>query len=236
MKTIPVKKTLVGLAMGLSIVGFALTAHTAKASAATTTYTTQDDDTFWTISRKLNVPLEDLMNANPNIHPLNVYAGLTMKLPESAADVHELAAEKAVPLAAEAAPAPVVKPAAAPQPAPADTVKTASGETLSFSKVLTPVATAYTDTPGQNGQWGNIDYFGNPLKLGTIAVDPNIIPIGSKLYVTGFSFNGLPHGMVATASDIGGAIKGDRIDIFIPSSYGDIESFGMQNVKVYVLK
>jgi 3D (Asp-Asp-Asp) domain-containing protein len=42
--------------------------------------------------------------------------------------------------------------------------------------------------------------------------------------------------MIATAADMGGAIKGNRIDIFVPSSYGNIEAFGMQNVTVYELK
>lgn len=223
MTFMPVKKTLVGLAMSLAVAGFALTYQTVEASAATT-YTTQQDDTFWTVSRKLNVPLQDLMNANPDIHPLNVYAGLTMKLPASAAPVREFAAEKAAPLASDAV------------QAPANTVKAASGDVLSYSKTVSAVATAYTDTPGQNGSWGNVDYFGNKLQLGTIAVDPKIIPLGTKVYVTGYSFDGLPHGMIATASDMGGAIKGNRIDIFIPSSYGDIEAFGMQNVTVYQLK
>jgi 3D (Asp-Asp-Asp) domain-containing protein len=232
MSFIPVKKTLAGLAMGLSIAAFTLTFHTVEASAATT-YTTQENDTFWTISRNLNVPLQDLMNANPDINPLNVYAGLTMKLPDSVPAFRELAAEKAAPIAASEVAA---SPKAAAPAIPADIVKTASGEELHFDKTVSAVATAYTDTPGQNGSWGNVDYFGNPLKLGTIAVDPSVIPLGTKVYVTGYTFDGLPHGMIATAADMGGAIKGNRIDIFVPSTYGNVEAFGMQNVTVYELK
>ena len=42
-----------------------------------------------------------------------------------------------------------------------------------------------------------------------IAVDPNVIPLGSKVYVQGYG--------EATAADTGGAIKGNKIDVFVPS-------------------
>ena len=42
--------------------------------------------------------------------------------------------------------------------------------------------------------------------------------------------------MIATASDTGGAIKGNRIDIFIPGSRDFVRKFGIQNVQVYVLE
>jgi 3D (Asp-Asp-Asp) domain-containing protein len=42
--------------------------------------------------------------------------------------------------------------------------------------------------------------------------------------------------MIATATDIGGAIKGNRIDIFVPGSTSEARSFGIQNVKVFILK
>jgi 3D (Asp-Asp-Asp) domain-containing protein len=126
---------------------------------------------------------------------------------------------------------------AAAAPAPAEpAVTTASGEKVAYSRTVSAVASAYTDNPAENGSWGNVDYYGNALKLGTVAVDPNVIPLGTKLYITGYTFDGMPGGIVATASDIGGAIKGNRIDIFIPSSMGDAANFGLQNVTVYVLK
>jgi 3D (Asp-Asp-Asp) domain-containing protein len=72
------------------------------------------------------------------------------------------------------------------------------------------------------------------LKLGTIAVDPSVIPLGSTVYIKGYKHSGLPaQGMIAKATDTGGAIKGARVDIFIP---GDARSFGMQNVEIYILK
>ncbi|MBD0383572.1 hypothetical protein ICC18_26050 [Paenibacillus sp. WST5] len=95
-------------------------------------------------------------------------------------------------------------------------------------------ATAYSADPSENGGYGAMDYMGNPLKLGTVAVDPSVIPLGSKLYIEGYNFNGLPTGgMYAYATDTGGAVKGKRMDIFIPGSKQSVRKFGIQTIKVY---
>ncbi|MUG73146.1 hypothetical protein GNP93_21175 [Paenibacillus validus] len=105
-----------------------------------------------------------------------------------------------------------------------------------YVKVIEAKATAYTAAPSENGGYGSLDYMGNTLKLGTIAVDPNIIPLGSKVYIEGYNYAGLPTGgMYATATDVGGAIKGNKIDIFVPESPSQASRFGIQQVKVYVL-
>jgi 3D (Asp-Asp-Asp) domain-containing protein len=97
-------------------------------------------------------------------------------------------------------------------------------------------ATAYSADTSENGGFGAIDYMGNPLQVGTVAVDPSVIPLGSKLYIEGYDFAGLPTGgMVAYATDIGGAIKGNHLDIFIPGSRASLSNFGIQQVKVYRL-
>ncbi|MFC4303915.1 3D domain-containing protein [Cohnella boryungensis] len=197
------------LVLGAALLIPGLTAH------AATTYTAKDSDTFWKLSRQMNIPLQQLMDANPGIDPLNIYAGLKLTLPGSAnASVLKSTASKSV----------------------AQSIATASGQALAFSKVLDIKATAYSAAAEENGKWGAVDYFGDPLKLGTIAVDPNVIPFGTKVYITGYDFAGLPSGgMTATASDAGGAIKGNRIDIFVPGSRQFVSGFGYQNVKVYVL-
>lgn len=106
-----------------------------------------------------------------------------------------------------------------------------------YEKVIEAKATAYTATPVENGWYGALDYMGNPLQVGTIAVDPTVIPLGSKVYIEGYSFDGLPvGGMFGTASDIGSAVKGNKIDIFVPTSREKAWKFGIQQVKVYVLK
>ena len=80
--------------------------------------------------------------------------------------------------------------------------------------IQTPLckSNAYSPAASENGKWGAVDYFGNPLKLGTIAVDPKLIPMGTKVLVTGHSHPGLPKkAFVATAMDQGSAIKGTEL-------------------------
>jgi 3D (Asp-Asp-Asp) domain-containing protein len=203
------------LVLGAALMLPGLTAH------AATSYTAKDTDTFWKLSKQFNVPLQQLLKANPNVDPLNIYAGLKLDIPSNSLKALSVSA----------------KTIEATEPAKtAQTITTSSGQSLSFSKIIEIKATAYSDSAEENG-WGPVDYFGDPLKLGTIAVDPTVIPLGTKVYITGYDFKGLPiGGLVATATDKGGAIKGNRIDIFVPGSHDFVSGFGIQNVKVYVLK
>ena len=66
----------------------------------------------------------------------------------------------------------------------------------------------------------------NPNGLSTIAVDPSIIPLGSKVYIPGYG--------EAIAEDTGGAIKGHRIDLFL-NSENECINWGRRNVTLYVL-
>lgn len=59
-----------------------------------------------------------------------------------------------------------------------------------------------------------------------IAVDPSVIPLGSKVYVEGYGY--------AVAADKGGAIKGNKIDVFF-SSKNDAYRWGVKQVKIRVL-
>lgn len=102
--------------------------------------------------------------------------------------------------------------------------------------VATFTASAYSADPKENGGYGSVDYFGSPLKLGTVAVDPAVIPLGTKLYIEGYQYAGLPSGgMVVEARDTGGAVKGNRMDIFIPEPREALLKFGLQEIKVYRL-
>ena len=60
-----------------------------------------------------------------------------------------------------------------------------------------------------------------------IAVDPSVIPLGTKVYVEGYGY--------ATAADTGGAIKGNKIDVFIPS-HSAAMSWGKRQVEVQILQ
>lgn len=99
-----------------------------------------------------------------------------------------------------------------------------------YEKVLDIRATAYAPGPLDNDQWGDKTYMGTTIRPGVIAVDPKVIPLGSRLYVQ------YPdgHGEYAVAEDTGGAIKGNRIDIAMMNR-GKASDFGIQDVKVYVV-
>lgn len=110
--------------------------------------------------------------------------------------------------------------------------KKSSGNTPEkYQQVLDITATAYAPGPHDNDQWGDKTYLGTNIRPGVIAVDPDVIPLGSRVYIE------YPdgRGVYAVAEDTGGAIKGNRIDI-AKWSVPEAEDFGMQKVKVYVLE
>ncbi|PEK99733.1 LysM peptidoglycan-binding domain-containing protein [Bacillus sp. AFS017336] len=94
-------------------------------------------------------------------------------------------------------------------------------------KVVTVEATAYTAScKGCSGITATgINLKKNP-NMKVISVDPNLIPLGSKVYVEGYG--------EAIAGDTGGAIKGHRIDVFVANKQ-DAINFGRKQVKVTIL-
>ena len=76
-----------------------------------------------------------------------------------------------------------------------------------------------------NGKWAGMDSFGNPLKPGTIAVDPKVIPLGSKVRIGD---------VVYTARDTGSGVKGEHIDIYV-ENHQHAKMFGLQYGDVYLI-
>ncbi|WP_305853247.1 G5 and 3D domain-containing protein [Halobacillus amylolyticus] len=95
-------------------------------------------------------------------------------------------------------------------------------------KTLHMKATAYSaDCPGCSGITATgINLKENPEQK-VIAVDPNVIPLGSRVWVEGYGY--------AVAGDTGGAIQGNKIDLFVPSK-GEANSFGHRTVQVKILE
>ncbi|MFE9077391.1 cell wall-binding protein EntD [Bacillus mobilis] len=98
---------------------------------------------------------------------------------------------------------------------------------------ITVEATAYTAHPSENGTYGGRvltamghDLTANP-NMKVIAVDPKVIPLGSKVWVEGYG--------EAIAGDTGGAIKGNRIDVLVGSD-GSADNWGRKSVKVKVIE
>ena len=68
---------------------------------------------------------------------------------------------------------------------------------------------------------------GTRARYGVVAVDPNVIPLGSTVYIPGYG--------VARAEDTGGAILGNRIDLCM-EDYDTCMAFGRRMVPVYILQ
>ena len=95
---------------------------------------------------------------------------------------------------------------------------------INYSDVMSMEATAYLPTDGSGA---GITATGIRATYGVVAVDPRVIPLGTKVYIPGYG--------VALAADTGGAIKGYKIDLCM-ESYGECMRFGRRNVTVYVLE
>ena len=106
-------------------------------------------------------------------------------------------------------------------------------------KAIKMVATAYEAGPRSTGKRpGDKGYgitaSGARAKRGTVAVDPRVIPLGTKLYVKSLT-PGVPDYGFAIAQDTGGAIKGNKIDLFMDTVWECLQ-FGRRPVMVYILQ
>ncbi len=107
-------------------------------------------------------------------------------------------------------------------------VVTNAGKSLSYSKKLTVTATAYTASAGKKTASGRV------AQYGVIAVDPKVIPLGTKLYVESTDDGKSWQYGYCIAGDTGGAIKGNKIDLFYDSRSQCLQ-FGRRSAIVYVL-
>ncbi len=111
------------------------------------------------------------------------------------------------------------------------------GGDISYTRKLKVRATAYTSDYDSTGKSEGDPDFGitstgvkakrNSDGYSTIAVDPSVIPLGSKIYVEGYGYG--------IAEDIGGAIKGNHIDLYYDSS-DEMWGWGARNVSIYIVK
>ena len=104
-----------------------------------------------------------------------------------------------------------------------ETVNYNYGEEMNYTAVMAMEATAYLPTDGDGAC---ITAIGIPATYGVVAVDPSVIPLGSRVYIPGYG--------MAIAADTGGAIVGYCIDLCM-ESYAEAMNFGRRVVTVYVL-
>lgn len=112
------------------------------------------------------------------------------------------------------------------------------GERIRYETMLEMKATSYTASYKDTGknpdhpQFG-ITYTGMEVRLGIIAVDPRVIPLGTKVYVEGVG--NVPDYGYAIAADIGSAIKGSLIDLYY-NDQATVDAWGCRNVRIYILR
>lgn len=94
------------------------------------------------------------------------------------------------------------------------------GLRLDFKEAKVMTVSAYTYT-------GHNMATGQPPEVGKVAVDPSVVPLGTRMYIEGYGY--------AVAADTGGAIKGDRLDVFMESEDQCVR-WGIRTKKVYILK
>ncbi len=96
------------------------------------------------------------------------------------------------------------------------TQKLQTGSPAAGGRKLTVSATCY-DLKGRTAT-------GMPVGWGVVAVDPNVIPLGTKLYIPGYG--------KGVAADVGGGIKGDIIDLWMP--YSKCMQWGRRTVTITI--
>lgn len=178
-------------------------------------------DSLWNIAQSYGVKVEEIKSWNQLTSDI-ILPGMNLSIyTEMPAEMKVQAVNSAKPATANASAAAPAKPVSAPkaevkQPAPA-----------ASSNHITVEATAYTaNCTGCSGTTKTgVNLKANP-NAKVIAVDPSVIPLGTKVYVEGYGY--------ATAEDTGGAIKGNKIDVFIPTQDGAI-SWGRRQVKLTII-
>ena len=170
----------------------------------TVTYTVQEGDTLYRIAVENNISLDALLSWN-NLSTDLIHPGDELVVTGNEDDVKEVNYK----------------------PVTVASVSDSSPPTVKGTMEMTVTATTYTAyCPGCSGTTKiGIDLRANPDQK-VIAVDPNVIPLGSRVWVEGYG--------EAIAGDTGGAIKGNKIDVFIPS-YDDAIQWGVKKVKIKVL-
>ncbi|MFD2171564.1 3D domain-containing protein [Tumebacillus lipolyticus] len=192
-------------------------------------YKVTTGDQLGYLAERYETTVEQIQKINSMQSDL-LYAGETIIIPAGMTGKPKVTVQ---PVTKPAIPTPAAQaPVAKPKPQPV--APTVAG--MAYSKAINMTATAYGPANVMS-EWGGYTYSGTKVRPGVIAVDPKVIPLGTKVYVTGYNTPLLPAGgFVATAEDTGGAIKGNRIDIYIEGTQAQLNQFGMQNVKLYVLK
>ena len=194
-------------------------------------YTVKKGDNLYRIALNYNLSVQSLMSLNDLTSEL-IFPGDELQILDGEV-AHTKEEEKIVASLPVTTPAPKTRTVpvqksnvSQPVEQPKKEVQVSSAEDESV-KEMTVTATAYTAyCTGCSGTTAiGIDLRANPNQR-VIAVDPRVIPLGTKVWVEGYG--------EAIAGDTGGAIKGNKIDVFIPSQESAM-AWGVKTVKIKIL-
>ncbi|MFE3889655.1 LysM peptidoglycan-binding domain-containing protein [Priestia sp. YIM B13446] len=179
-------------------------------------YKVQPGDTMWSVAQRHGISISQLKQWN-NLSSNTIYINQVLQVGGQAAAQAKLSTPSPD---APSTPSTSAQSTSTPAPAPVQ-------ESKSVSKEITVEATAYTAyCAGCSGITATgIDLRSNPNRK-VIAVDPRVIPLGSRVYVEGYG--------EAIAGDTGGAIKGTRVDLFMASQSSAL-NWGRKTVKLQIL-
>lgn len=192
------------------------------AASGKTTYVVQPGDTLYKIAKAYSLTTADLVKWNNLSSEHLIFAGDTLALTEASAGMAKVT--KVVASAAKA----TMKTTTTTKSTNTTKQTTSNTSTSSSAaRTLTMEATAYTaNCTGCSGITANgTNLHANP-NARVIAVDPSIIPLGTKVWVEGYG--------EAIAADTGGAIKGNRIDVYVQTN-SQAYAWGRKTVTVKVL-
>ena len=237
---------------------FTLGTATFASATSAATHEVEPGESLWSISQQYDMTVEELTEINEldsnTIYPeqqLHIDQEGTAYLIEPGDSLYNIAIEHHVTvdeltvwnelssdliLAGEtlAVTGPAVTKKATPQQSQtkvantkSTSAQTTSAQSSNEVKTLTMEATAYTAyCEGCSGVTANgTDLRANP-SLKVIAVDPDVIPLGTKVWVEGYG--------EAIAADTGGAIKGNKIDLFMANK-SDASEWGRKTVTLKIL-
>lgn len=191
---------------------------TIEIGLGTELYLIEPGDTLFRIAADHNVSVEQLQEWNGLSSDL-IYAGDTISVSGSTEEVLTAIADESSDTDSNA-----IETDASNR---VTTIQETSAPTSNVERTMTVEATAYTAyCNGCSGTTANgTNLRANP-NLKVIAVDPRVIPLGTKVWVEGYG--------EAVAADTGGAIKGKKIDVFIPNLEGAYE-WGRRTVTIKIL-
>src|SRR3954470_666987 len=195
------KRTLFSI---ISAVAFFIIAGNSAQAAQVNIHTISKGDSLWKISNTYGVSVNNLKAWN-NLSSNTIYVGKTLNIQNNNGTAKVSAART--------------------KAAPVQTNSVKSQKPA--GKQITVQASAYTaNCKGCSGITATgVNLKANP-NAKVIAVDPSVIPLGSKVYVEGYGY--------ATAADTGGAIKGNKIDVFIPTQDAAL-NWGRKQVNIQIL-